>query len=353
MGGKVVLWGTMSESVVFNHPEPEPTSVRVWPVFLPFAGCPYRCAFCAQDKQTGKGEVELEAMLQELERDLDDALEHGRGPYELAFYGGTFTALPSPWPEMFLGLAMRYRERGLVTHVRCSTRPDCVDEFGLSMLRAQGLDTVELGIQSFDDAALAASSRGYEGKAALDACNTVKAAGLSLGIQLLPGLPGDQPGMFQEDVRIAASLQPETARLYPCLVIKGTPLASLWEQGAYIPWNLERAKTELAAALPVMWEEGVRVIRLGLAPEGTLEENVLAGAWHPALGQSARGLALFEIIRMQLESCGSKPELLEVPRRYQGELFGHANELGESYAQLGISKANVRYVSHPNFRLIL
>lgn len=143
----------MPERLVFTHPEPTPHPTRVWPVFLPFAGCPYRCVFCAQDKQTGRDGVELEKILHALEHDLDDALAAGRGPYELAFYGGTFTALPEPWPQMFLGLAMRYRERGLVTHVRCSTRPDCVDDFSLSMLRAQGLDMVELGIQSFDDEA--------------------------------------------------------------------------------------------------------------------------------------------------------------------------------------------------------
>lgn len=341
----------MAEIVTFTHPEPEPASTRVWPVFLPFAGCPYRCVFCAQDKQTGQGEAELEAILQTLERELDDALAHGRGPYELAFYGGTFTALPSPWPEMFLGLAMRYRERGLVTHVRCSTRPDCVDAFSLSMLRAQGLDMVELGIQSFDDEALTASSRGYDGATARTACDIVQSAGLSLGIQLLPGLPGDRPGVFQEDVQIAASLKPETVRLYPCLVIKGTPLASLWERGDYEPWSVDRAKQELGAALPVLWEEGVRVIRLGLAPEGTLEENILAGPWHPALGQSARGLALLEIIRAQVAAFSGNPSLLEVPRRYQGELFGHANELAEQYAQWGIEKGRIRYVDGMRFRI--
>lgn len=337
--------------MTFSHPEPAPTSTRVWPVFLPFAGCPFRCVFCAQDKQTGRDEETLETILQTLEHELDDALAAGRGPYELAFYGGTFTALPEPWPQMFLGLAMRYRERGLVTHVRCSTRPDCVDAMSLSMLRAQGLDMVELGIQSFDDGALNASGRGYDGQTAREACDCVKAAGLGLGIQLLPGLPGDRAGVFQEDVRIAASFEPETARLYPCLVIKDTPLAKLWERGDYTPWSLDMAKQELGAALPVLWERGVRVIRLGLAPEGTLEDSILAGPWHPALGQSARGLALSHLISEKVLAFGNAVKLLEVPRRYQGELFGHAHELAGVYAGMGITKAQVRYVDSATFRL--
>lgn len=341
----------MDEQVVFHHPEPEPQTTTVWPVFLPFAGCPYRCVFCAQDKQTGQDEATLNDILRRTERELDEALAAGRGPYELAFYGGTFTALPPPYPEMFLGLAMRYRERGLVTHVRCSTRPDCVDEFSLAMLRAQGLDMVELGIQSFDDGALRISGRGYTGAAAQKTCVQVKAAGLGLGIQLLPGLPGDRPGVFAEDVRIAASLEPETARLYPCLVIDGTVMADMWRKGEYVPWTLDQATNELADALLSFWQRSVRVIRLGLAPEDGLDKAVLAGPHHPALGQSVRGLALFRIIEHKVRKLGRTPSLLEVPGRYQGELFGHANELQEAYAETGLNKGAIRYVDGSDFRL--
>lgn len=341
----------MAEQFSFPHPEPPPFPTRVWPVFLPFAGCPYRCVFCAQDKQTGQAETELESIFNSLETDLDQTLADGRGSYELAFYGGTFTALPSPWPEKFLGLAMRYRERGLVTHVRCSTRPDCVDELSLSMLRAQGLGMVELGIQSFDDQVLQQSGRGYTGYTARQACDMVKAAGMGLGIQLLPGLPGDRPGVFQNDVQVAATLLPEVARIYPCLVICDTPLATLWKRGDYQPWPLERAKEELASALLPLWGNNIRVIRLGLPPEGALAEHILAGPWHPALGQSARGLALFHIMKKHLSDFGRPPQLVAVPRRYQGELMGHGNELAERYAELGVTRENIRYVDSGSFLL--
>ena len=337
--------------IQFTHPEPEPSATTVWPVFLPFAGCPYRCLYCAQDKQTGQAEAELDALFRDTETNLKAALKKGRGPYELAFYGGTFTALPWQWQARFLELAERFREAGLITRIRCSTRPDCVDEDGLARLRERGLDLVELGIQSFDDNALRASSRGYDGSTARRACGLVRAAGIGLGIQLLPGLPGDDQGLFRADVDIAAAFAPETARLYPCLVIRGTGLAGLWERGGYEPWPLDRAKEELAAALPVLWAKGTRVIRLGLAPEGTLAENILAGPWHPALGQSVRGLALLEIVRQKAADLDGPATVFEVPRRYQGELFGHAGELAEAYEALGIRKEAVRYVDHGPFRL--
>lgn len=341
----------MPRQIEFLHPEPPPRAGRVWPVFLPFAGCPYRCLFCAQDKQTGRDAADLAEAHDNLARDLESALAAGRGPYELAFYGGTFTALPAPWPETFLSLAARFRHRGLVTRVRCSTRPDCVDPAALDRLRSLGLDMVELGIQSFDDAALTASGRGYSGAVARRGCRAVTEAGLALGIQLLPGLPGDRDGVFAHDVALTAELMPETARLYPCLVVRTTALAAAWERGDYAPWPLERARRELARALPVLWAAGVRVARMGLAPEETLEANVLAGPWHPALGQSVRGLALLEIVRDAVDRLGTRPARLDVPRRYQGELFGHAGELRPAYEAMGLPGSAIRYVDSPEFVL--
>jgi histone acetyltransferase (RNA polymerase elongator complex component) len=335
----------------FPHPEPLPATVRIWPVFLPFAGCPYRCVFCAQDKQTGRDHADLAAALNGLEADLEIAFERGSGPYELAFYGGTFTALPAPWPERFLELAARFRERGLISRVRCSTRPDCVAPDGLARLSSLGLDMVELGIQSFDDEALRASGRGYSGDVARAACGMVRESGLALGIQLLPGLPGDRPGLFQGDVRTAADLEPETARLYPCLVVRDTPLADLWERGGYVPWTTDRAVRELAEALPVLWARRVRVIRLGLAPEPSLDQNVLAGPHHPALGQSARALTLLEVIRGKVRELGHHPSRLEVPRRYSGEFYGHARELAPAYFELGFTRDSIRFAEAEHFLL--
>ncbi len=341
----------MPTRIVFTHPEPTPSPTRIWPVFIPFAGCPYRCAFCAQDKQTGQTETGLKEIFQRLKKDLATTLAQGRGPYELAFYGGTFTALPAPWPDRFLGLAMHYRRSGLITHVRCSTRPDCVDEPSLAMLRAKGLDMVELGIQSFDDSVLRTSGRGYTGDTARLACKAVKDSGMDLGIQLLPGLPGDRPGVFKEDVIQTASFTPKVARLYPCLVIRGTLLARKWQQGEFDPWELSRTKKELAEALPLLWNNGIRIIRLGLPPEGTMTDHILAGPWHPALGQSVRGLALQHIMKKQLARLDGRPRFIDIPRRYQGEFMGHGNELAAQYTQLGVTKKIVRYGNTNDFIL--
>lgn len=328
--------------LAFSHPEPPRSRRRLWPVFLPQAGCPHRCLFCDQSAQTGAEPAAPGDVLETLARRLENAAARGEEPFEVGFYGGTFTALPDGWPGRFLDLLRPYRAAGLVLGARCSTRPDAVDLDGLLDLKARGLDLVELGIQSFDDGALAASGRGYSGAMALEGCGIVRAAGLGLGVQLLPGLPGDRPGLFRRDVAVTARLRPDCARLYPCLVLEGTGLARLWRRGEYAAWSGGRARAELSVALTRLWRAGVPVIRLGVAPEAGLSVRILAGPAHPALGQQARSLALWDHVRRMAARLGRAPRGLLLPPRAAGEFWGQRRSLARAYARLGLRADNVR-----------
>lgn len=323
----------MPEAMLFPHPEPVRQRPRILPVFLPFAGCPHRCLFCDQKAQTGQAVRSLDAILDELARTLDGLERTGAPPREIAFYGGTFTALPQP--QRFLKLAGEYRRKGLITRVRCSTRPDAVSSESLAEFKALGLDMVELGVQSFDDRVLAESGRGYTGSVAQGSCELVRESGLALGVQLLPGLPGHRNGVLQADCELVASIRPDAARLYPCLVMEGTVLAEQWRSGDFQPWSLDRSIAELARGVATLWQAGVQVIRMGLAREPGMK--VLAGPEHPALGQMVRSLILFRHVRDKAETMNPAPVTLRYPAKYSGEIMGHKGELAERYAALGLT----------------
>jgi histone acetyltransferase (RNA polymerase elongator complex component) len=127
--------------MIFSHPEPVSRKTRILPVFMPFAGCRTRCVYCSQTVQTGTAESQLENIYTLLQQTLASA-EDGAG-YEVAFYGGTFTAIPFEWQERLVSLAGQYIASGKVTGVRCSTRPDAVDSERLSQLRNLGLKTAD------------------------------------------------------------------------------------------------------------------------------------------------------------------------------------------------------------------
>ena len=328
---------------------------RIFPIFLPYAGCPDRCVFCAQDRQTGLGPRPPEAALREAAAALEQRIASGLPAPELAFYGGTFTALPSESLSACLDFSRRCHARGLSTGFRCSTRPDRVAPALLDRLREAGCGCVELGVQSFDGAALERSRRGYDGAAARAGCRAVRAAGLPLGVQLMPGMPGSTPRAFLEDVRQALALGADCLRFYPCLVLEGTELARRWRQGGYRPWSSALTLATLARGYALAQAAGVPVIRMGLAPEDGLEAAVLAGPEHPALGARVQARALLGAVARALARSGKRdgrPLALVLPRRLQGMYLGHGGELRERWRRLGIDCGATRFHAGEDILLV-
>lgn len=355
----------------------------VVPVFLPFRGCPVRCVFCAQDVQTGIADARhplrpevppaefqappsplpqppipqsplpqtaadqpgagIVAVLHEARHSLRQRHQCGLPPAELAFYGGTFTALPENELTACLDMASEALGQGLISSFRCSTRPDRVDARTLERLRAAGCGVVELGVQSFADSALAASRRGYTGATVLAACTCVREAGLKLGVQLLPGMPGHTPAHFAHDVPAALAVGADMLRFYPCLVLEGTGLAAMWRAGGYTPWALEPTLDALAHGWLAATRAGVPVIRMGLAPEQGLAEAILAGPVDRELGGRVKGRALLLAVREALQSPAAHQNFLpangfalRLPRAMQGFFWGAGGDLRPAWEALGL-----------------
>ncbi|MDR0339257.1 MAG: radical SAM protein [Desulfovibrio sp.] len=330
---------------------------RIYPLFLPFAGCRKRCLFCAQEIQTGRTVMDVAEALRLAGADLKKKKEHGAPPPEVAFFGGTFTALAPEDFQASLAAALRWREQGLASSLRCSTRPDALTPALIADLASAGFTQVELGVQSFQDEALARSERGYDARTALEACRMVQDSGLGLGIQLMPGMPGlDAPGAAR-DVALAREIAPLCVRLYPCLVLEDTALARLWRAGKYTPWTLEATVNFLARSCLKLEKAGIAVIRMGLADGPDFAPKVLAGPRHPEIGNMARSVALYLHVRAhilawrQRAGRGVENVRLHVPRPLQGRFWGNRAALAPRYAAIGLGAKNVTWWDNPDFAL--
>ncbi len=341
----------MNKQVIFYPPEPSYPRTKIWPVFLPFAGCPQKCIYCAQNLQTNSRPAPLSTHYQRLQKELDNALMNNHPPLELAFFGGTFTGLPQHWLNAFIELGQSYRQKGLITRIRCSTRPDFIDRPLLEELRISGLDIVELGIQSFSDNVLRASQRGYTGLQAQQACRIVLDSDLELGIQLLPGLPRHTGQVWDDDVKTTSLLHPNIVRIYPCLLLKGTPLAKWWLNGDYLPWNLTQAINRLSRGVLRLWRQDISVIRIGLHPEREMLDNLLSGPWHPSLGLMVRSRILFYILLTYSLLLGDRPKRLFSPKKYQGELWGYKKNYFPRFKKIGLDPQNIHFWDKPYFIL--
>lgn len=339
---------TQREPLYFAHPEPVVTGEPLVPFFLPFAGCPGRCVFCDQHRQTGLGPVVWEQVAKELRA----RVEQRTGSFGLGFFGGTFTGLPQTWQDRLLATIQPLRQDGRLRHVRISTRPDMVDPAGLEHLRGLGVSMIELGVQTFARSVLDNSGRGYGPEAARKACRMVRDAGLELGIQLLPGLPGHDQQLWREDVDWVLQLKPAVVRVYPCVVMAGTELAGMYRQGRYSPWSLDMAVSEVGWAVLRFWQAGIRVIRLGLAAEKGMLDAMLAGPWHPAFGNMVRARALLHLLQDKVGGIDPSWSELRVPQRCAGDFWGHGRGNAAALASLGIDKSRVCFWDQPQFAVI-
>ena len=255
------------------------------PVFVPHLGCPNDCVFCNQRRISGSvAPATAEDVVSAIENAL--RLTPPGTRRQLAFYGGSFTAIPVAEQESLLGAAVPYLERGDIASLRLSTRPDAIDGAVLRRLRSYGVETIELGAQSMSERVLALSGRGHTAADVEDAARAVKGAGFRLILQMMTGLPGADDESDVESARRIAALGPDGVRVYPTVIVRDTALCDLWRAGRYKEHTVEDAVRVCARILPVFEQAGIPVIRLGLNPTEDLSGgDAVGGAYHPALGE--------------------------------------------------------------------
>ena len=252
---------------------------HILPVFVPHLGCPHACVFCNQRRISGAERPATAADVKNCIAASAAFLPAG-GKRQLAFYGGSFTAIPVREQEALLDAAKQALDRGELDAIRLSTRPDAIDDTVLRRLGTYGVETVELGAQSMDDAVLRLSGRGHTAAQTEAASRQIRAAGFRLILQMMTGLPGSTDELDLETARRLIALRPDGVRIYPTVIVRDTALYDMWRAGTYREHTVEDAVRVCARIVPLFGAAGIPVIRLGLNPT----EELSGGA------EKARGL---------------------------------------------------------------
>lgn len=269
---------------------------RVFPMFIPHAGCKHDCVYCSQRSVTGRSAPvmpeDVSAALEALSFDVD----------ELAFYGGSFTALPLDMLCALLDAAAPFLAVGKVKRIRISTRPDAIDGNVLDLLERRGVGTIELGAQSMDDSVLKNCRRGHTAADTRRAAAAIRERGFHLVLQMMTGLPGSGGAQDRATAEALALLRPDGVRIYPTVILRDTPLYELWRRSMYREHTVEDAVRVCAEIVPIFEAAGIPVIRLGLNPTEELSNGgaVAGGAYHPALGELVKSRIFLERARALL-----------------------------------------------------
>ncbi|HBG5345935.1 TPA: radical SAM protein [Clostridioides difficile] len=271
---------------------------RIIPIFVPHKGCPHDCIFCNQKKITG---VSTDVTSEDARNIIEECLEtiDKDEDVEIAFFGGSFTAIDIDIQKSLLSVAKEYVEKGLVKDIRMSTRPDCIDEDILSMLKEYKTSIIELGVQSLDEKVLLDSIRGHQSEIVYKSSKMIKNSGIKLGLQMMIGLPADTEEKCIFTAKKFVELKPDCVRVYPTLVVKDTGLEKLMEQNKYNPFTLEESVNIVKKVLVLFYVNNINVIRVGLQATDDIQigKAVLAGPYHPAF----RELVEADMIKDYLE----------------------------------------------------
>ncbi|MEE1283770.1 MAG: radical SAM protein [Acutalibacteraceae bacterium] len=270
-------------------------------VFVPHNGCPNQCSFCNQRTISGASkQPEPPDVALACEKAMQGGCEGA--DVQLAFFGGSFTAIDRGYMISLLEAAQPYIKSGFLSKgIRVSTRPDFIDGEVLSLLKEYGVRAIELGAQSMSDNVLTLNKRGHTASDVEKASKLIKSYGFELGLQMMTGLYGSDDDDSIDTAKQFISLAPDTVRIYPTVVLPGTLLAELYLSGEYKVPSLDES-VELCSHLLEMFDEaGINVIRLGLHAQQDVCEEYLAGGYHPALRELCEGEIYYRKIKSALE----------------------------------------------------
>lgn len=288
------------------------------PIFVPHLGCPNDCIFCNQKSISGQKEKMTKEKAKKIIEEYLETIKNEEAEVEIAFYGGSFTAIEEKTQEELLSTAYQYIEQGKVESIRISTRPDCIDKETLKRLKRYKVKTIELGVQSANDYILKRANRGHTFEDVKKASKMIRWSGFKLGHQMMVGLPESTRIDEINTAKALIKLKPKMMRIYPVLVVKNTKLEEEYKQGKYEPLPLVQAVEVCKELVRMFADKKIEVIRVGLqntdeiAEPETKESEVIAGPYHPAFRQLVESSMWYDAIVGKIKKLNVKVKEVEV-----------------------------------------
>ena len=271
-------------------------------------------------------------MTSTLERALHDLGEVAKET-EIAFFGGSFTAIERTYMLTLLEAAKPFLK--YFYGIRISTRPDCIDRDVLALLKAYHVTAIELGAQSMDNSVLELNRRGHTAEDVVNASCLIRENGISLGLQMMTGLYGSTPGKDIATAEAFIALQPDTVRIYPTVIMKGTELAELFQNGSFAPYSLDESVGLCAGLILMFAKADINIIRLGLHYSESLVQNSLGNNYHPAFKELCESKIFFDSFLHQAKDLAQKHVIATIHPKSLSKFLGQHKSNLKKWEEMG------------------
>ncbi|MBO5321064.1 MAG: radical SAM protein [Clostridia bacterium] len=272
-------------------------------IFVPHIGCPNKCSFCNQRYITGVFKAPTVRDVAIAVKNAQTNPNYDPKTTEIAYFGGSFTAINRNYMLRLLRVAHRFVKSGVVSGIRISTRPDAIDDEILTLLKKYSVTAIELGAQSLNDRVLRLNNRGHKVSDVVKAAKKIREYGFELGLQIMTGLYADSDASALKTADKVIEIKPDTVRIYPTIVLKDTDLEALYLDNIYIPQSLDSAVNLASKLYKMFTDNGIRVIRLGL--HSIEKDAYIAGPWHPAFSELCQSQIMLNEVLSQINEKGN------------------------------------------------
>lgn len=304
--------------------------------FIPHLGCPHQCSFCDQKSISGaQNAITPSEIVSTCKESLERLSKEKRKNTQIAFFGGSFTAIDRKKMEQYLDCVQPFIGQDGFSGIRISTRPDAIDRQMVSYLKSMNVKAIELGAQSMDDHVLKINRRGHTQQQTKNASMLIKEQSLEFGLQMMTGLLGDSKESAMQNAEKISKLSPDTVRIYPTVVLKNTYLGELYLKGEYEPFDTETSVEICAKLLRFFEEKKIKVIRVGLHAQKGIEKDFLAGCYHPAFRELCESKIFFDKIYEVLRNKSKGKYTFEINPKDCSKAIGQSRKNIISFKKMG------------------
>ena len=216
------------------------------------------CIFCSEQ---GSGEFAAPCCT-DIRQQLNNAKERVRqksknAGYIAYFQSFTNTYAPLDYLRRLFRDAIGQEE---IVALSIATRPDCLPPETVALLEELNRIKpvwVELGLQTIHEDTARYIRRGYDLEVFDDAVRRLKAAGLTVIVHQILGLPGEDRSRMLETARYIGASGADGIKLQLLHILEGTDLAAEWRAGKVPVLELEEYLSILADCIRVLPPEMV------------------------------------------------------------------------------------------------
>ena len=209
-------------------------------VHWPF--CVSKCPYCDFNSHVRAG-IDQDAWREALLADLahEARLLPGRRLGSIFFGGGTPSLMEPGTAAAVIAAARAYWPADEAIEITLEANPNSVEAARFADLAAAGVNRLSLGLQSFDDRALAFLGRAHSAREGFAALETAQKHFRRVSFDLIYALPGESEDGWAATLAQALSLGTSHLSLYQLTIEPGTRFASMVARGAFEPLDADAA----------------------------------------------------------------------------------------------------------------